>query len=669
MSDGDAASAGFGYALDLIGPMLTADSLEEAAAHATRLFAALSGAEAVAIFLVSGKDTGGEFWVPADEATRLRFRPHLRGLALEFLAQGVPVTTPFPPEVALGLEPVVLPLLDRGRTLGVVCLAGRAGTSAGCASAAVVVARQMAQHQDAAQSLASRARYERWFRQFDAQMRLLERERQKFAAITSQTDTYVFTASPTRNVRWANRAMTAHLSEEGDAAWTGRTCDEVWARLGQPAVAAGDSPCPVARVFSTSRPVHQEFRLDQGDRARAFYVTALPIRDPDGRVQEVLVVVQDLSGLALVRRVEHDLGTVVSSAPVVLFAVDRDGIFRLSEGRGLASLGLEPGQVVGTSAFELYRDVPQIGESLRRALAGEDFSAEVQVGDLAFETRYSPQRDEAGQVIGVVGVATDISERRRLEVRLRDAQQMDALGRLAAGVAEDFGELLTVVMGNVELMLGRLQKDHPLRHPAEEVQRASARGAQLVHRLRLLCPREAVAPQVLDPDALLTGLEGALRRIVGDGVELVVTPAFRPALVRAESIGLEQALLNLVARARGALPQGGRIVLQRGEAVLDGDSQAQHEPPPGTYVTFTVSRSRPADDRSALSRGEPSAASREAGGDTTFGFTLARGIARRWGGDVVEADENGAGVVTTLYLPHFDGAAAQGVDEQQREAA
>src|SRR5512136_1203327 len=142
MSDADAPSAGFEHALDLLGPMLTADSLEEAAAHATRLFAALSGAEAVAFFLASGKDTGGEFWVPADEATRLRFRPHLRGLALEFLAQGAPATSPFPPEVADGLEPSVLALLDRGHTLGIVCFAGRADASAACSSAAVVVARQ-----------------------------------------------------------------------------------------------------------------------------------------------------------------------------------------------------------------------------------------------------------------------------------------------------------------------------------------------------------------------------------------------------------------------------------------------------------------------------------------------------------------------------------------------
>ncbi len=294
----------FEHTLEVVGPLLTADSLEEAAAHATRLFAALSGAEAVALFLVNGKDTGAEFWVPADEPTRIRFRPHLRGLALEFLAQGVPVATPFPPEVANGLVPGVLPLLDRGRTLGVVCLAGPGEGAARCASAAIVVARQMAQHQDSAQSVASRARYERWFRQFDAQMRMLDRERQKFAAISNQTDTYLFTASPARIVHWVNRAMTAQFSTNGDAAWAGRTCDEVWERLGAPAAGEKDSLCPVSRALASGRPEHQEFRRNDDGHAHAFYVTALPIRDPDGRVREILVVAQDLSGLAFVRGAE-----------------------------------------------------------------------------------------------------------------------------------------------------------------------------------------------------------------------------------------------------------------------------------------------------------------------------------------------------------------------------
>jgi PAS domain S-box-containing protein len=664
-----AESERFEQALELLGPMLTAESLEDAAAHATRLFASLSEAEAVALFLVSGKDTGGEFWVPADVATRLRFRPHLRGLALEFLVQGVPVATPFPPEVSSGLEPAVLPLLDRGRTLGVVCFAGRADKAARCASAAVVVARQMAQHQEKVQSQASRARYERWFRQFDSQMRLLERERQKFAAIVSQSDTYVFTADPARTVRWVSRAMATRFSENGGPSWVGRTCDEVWARLGQPAGAAVSTACPVSQALATGRPAHQEFRPDQGARTRAFYVTALPIREPEGRIQEVLVVAQDLSGLELVRRMEQGLQVVVGNAPVVLFAVDREGIFRLSEGRGLARLGLRPGQVVGLSAFEFYRDHPQIVESLRRALAGEDFVAEVQVGELSYETHYSPQRDEAGEVIGVVGVATDVSERSRLAARLRDSQQMNALGRLAASVATDFSELLTVIMGNAELMLGRLKKEHPLRHLAEEVRRAGTQGAQLVRQLQMLIRRESATPQPLDPDVLLAGMESLLRRLTGDDVELVIAPGPRAARVSADRGQLEQALMNLVLHARDALPRGGRVVIERGEVEIEAGCGGRHDLPPGSYVTLTVSRAGPELDDAAQSRIEPSRDVLGDGHEVALGLPLAHDIVRRCGGDMIARSGPETDAAITIRLPRLDGTSAQAEDATLREAA
>jgi len=664
-----AESERFEQALELLGPMVTAESLEEAAAHATRLFASLSEAEAVALFLVNGKDTGAEFWVPADEATRLRFRPHLRGLALEFLVQGVPVATPFPPEVASGLESAVLPLLDRGRTLGVVCFAGRADKAARCASAALVVARQMAQHQEMVHSQSSRARYERWFRQFDSQMRLLERERQKFAAIVSQSDTYVFTADPTRTVRWVSRAMATRFSVNGGPGWVGRTCDEVWARLGEPAGAAVSMACPVAQVLATGRPAHQEFRPDQGARTRAFYVTALPIREPEGRIQEVLVVAQDLSGLELVRRMEQGLQAVVENAPVVLFAVDREGIFRFSEGRGLARLGLRPGQVVGTSAFELYRDQPQIVENLRRALGGEDFVAEVQVGELSYETHYSPQRDEAGEVIGVVGVATDVSERRRLAARLRDSQQMNALGRLAASVATDFSELLAVVMGNAELMLGRLQKDHPLRHPAEEVQRAGTQGAQLVRQLQTLSRRESATPQPLDPDVLLAGMKSLLRRLTGDEVELVLAPSPRPVRVSADRGQLEQALMNLVLHARDALPHGGRVTIERGEAAVEAGGCGRHDLPPGSYVTFTVSRAGPGLAAAAQSRIEPLPDVLESGHEVALGLPLAHDIVRRCGGDMIACGGPETDAAIMIRLPRLDGTSAQAEDATLREAA
>ena len=120
---------------------------------------------------------------------------------------------------------------------------------------------------------------------------------------------------------------------------------------------------------------------------------------------------------------EERLRTVVTSAPIVLFAIDRDGIFTLSEGESLAALGLEPGQLVGRSAFEIYKDVPQIERDLRRALAGEKVTSVVDVAGLTFESRYSSVRNVEGDVVGLIGVSTDITERRRAETALQASEE------------------------------------------------------------------------------------------------------------------------------------------------------------------------------------------------------------------------------------------------------
>ena len=120
---------------------------------------------------------------------------------------------------------------------------------------------------------------------------------------------------------------------------------------------------------------------------------------------------------------ERRLRAVVDNAPVVLFALDREGVFTLSEGKGLRALGYEPGQVVGLSIFEVYRDVPEILRNVRRALGGESVSSIVEVGGLSFETYYDPLRGHDGEVVGVIGVATDVTGRKRAYDRLAESER------------------------------------------------------------------------------------------------------------------------------------------------------------------------------------------------------------------------------------------------------
>ena len=143
-------------------------------------------------------------------------------------------------------------------------------------------------------------------------------------------------------------------------------------------------------------------------------------------------------------RVEGRLRAVMGAAPIVLFAVDRNGVFTVSEGQGLAALGLVSGEAVGRSAFEMYRDAPVVIDAIRRALGGESLTAAVEIGEVVFETRYSPVWD-GGQVAGVIGVAVDITERTRAGAQLEDL--VKAKDQFLATVGHELRTPLTAVVG------------------------------------------------------------------------------------------------------------------------------------------------------------------------------------------------------------------------------
>ena len=153
---------------------------------------------------------------------------------------------------------------------------------------------------------------------------------------------------------------------------------------------------------------------------------------------------------AELRESEERLRTVVTSAPVILFAIDRNGVFTLSEGQGLEAMGLDPGQVVGQSAFQKYSDVPQIGEDLRRALAGERFTSIVDLAELTFETHYSPVRDESDEVVGLIGVSTDITERKKGEQTIRELAVGEERNRMAREIHDTLAQGFTGIVVQLE---------------------------------------------------------------------------------------------------------------------------------------------------------------------------------------------------------------------------
>ena len=297
----------------------------------------------------------------------------------------------------------------------------------------------------------------------------------------------------------------------------------------------------------------------------------------------------DPYSVSVERAHEAPLRDVIDHAPLVLFALDGEGVFTLSTGKGLEALGLGEGEIVGQSVFDVCRDYPHMLDVNRRALGGESVRESVRLGSLEFDVRVEPSLDPDGQVIGATGIALDTTEQRALETQLRQSQKMNAIGQMAGGIAHDFNNLLTAIAGHCELLLEGLHDRPDLRNHPEEIARTVDLAASLTQRLLAFGRRGIVRPETLDLNEVLTGMQLLLGGLVPETIGLVVKRSPGRSWVLTDRVQLEQAVINLVVNARDAMPEGGTLRLTT-EQRAEPPARAVRglEPAPGPYVVLSV---------------------------------------------------------------------------------
>jgi PAS domain S-box-containing protein len=288
--------------------------------------------------------------------------------------------------------------------------------------------------------------------------------------------------------------------------------------------------------------------------------TARAVRRANGAI--VLVACEDITEPKRTQeqlaKTEQRLRAVIANAPIMLFALDRSAVFTLSEGRGLDELGLKPGEVVGQSVFDVYRDAPQVLSNVRRALAGESFSEVVEVNDLIFETHYIPVLDEGGQVTGVNGVAINITERKRAEEKLHKAQaelahvtRVTTMGELAASIAHEVNQPLAAIVANGSACLRWLMGDSPNLDEARETARRiihdGKRASEVISRIRALVRKIDSEKAQLDINhAIQEAINLIQHQAIQKGVTLRTELAGELPPVLGDRVQLEQVILNLV---------------------------------------------------------------------------------------------------------------------------
>ncbi len=268
------------------------------------------------------------------------------------------------------------------------------------------------------------------------------------------------------------------------------------------------------------------------------------------------------------------------------------------------------------------------------------------------------EHDDQGEVVGYIGTAVNISERKQLEEQLHQTQKMDALGQLTGGVAHDFNNLLAVIEGNLSLLERNLGTkpaldDASLMEYIAPAMHASRRGAELTNRLLSFSRKKPLQVETVDLNKVVNGMAALVETTLGADIELSFELTAPNAFADLDSAGFETALLNLVVNSRDAMPEGGKLTLATSELFVDGGaSRATENLPPGSYLVVSVTDAGTGMDEATKEKAiEPFFTTKDTGRGTGLGLSMVYGFAQQSGGHVLINSAPGQGTSVEIYLP------------------
>ncbi|HEX4826116.1 MAG TPA: PAS domain S-box protein [Candidatus Polarisedimenticolaceae bacterium] len=623
--------------------------------------------------------------------------------------------------------------------------------------------------------------YERWVRMLDGQIRVLERERQKLSAVVNHTDAGFLVFDPSLCVVWANAvASEGRAGCVTPAAMVGKACHEVLCGS-----AATCADCPAASTFRTRTVAHHEMAKPGDEGNRTLYATSMPVLSPRGEVDQTMVMVQDISDLTVLRRSEQliresegRLRVLVSQMPAILWSTDRDLRFTSSVGAGLGHLELKANEVVGKTLQEYFgtgdpRALP-IATHLR-ALGGEPSTYEMDWKGRTFHSHVEPLYDAGRQIVGTIGAAIDLTDRkaaeealkqsearkdavvrtaldavigmshdglvtefnpaaeemfgwsrdeaidrpldrliarigngpadvigRRIETmalrkdggefpvevaitrvpivgppvytgyirdlserkcaeerlrlseeQLRQSQKLEAIGTLAGGVAHDFNNMLTAILGYTALLKRGVESGESVTRAAEVIEKAAQRGAALTRQLLGFARKGKNQTVAVDLDATIREVLELLSRTIDKRIRIRHVPGGVSPIVSGDPSQIEQVILNLAVNARDAMPDGGELAFAIDETMLDGE-RAERYPgtQPGPHWRLRISDTGCGIPAEIVGRiFEPFFTTKDRDKGTGMGLAMVYGIVQNHGGGIRVESAVGAGTTVEILLP------------------
>jgi PAS domain S-box-containing protein len=360
---------------------------------------------------------------------------------------------------------------------------------------------------------------------------------------------------------------------------------------------------------------------------------------------------------------------------VAVFIKDLHGRYLLINSAGARFFGRSAAGMLGKDDDACFaaETAQQIQQEDQQIMAeGVTHTAEVVVpaaeGSRTYLVTKEPYRDHPGSVVGVIGIAHDITDRKQLEAQLFQAQKMESIGRLAGGIAHDFNNLLTAINGYIELAHDALPADHPITSDLAEAHKAAQRATTLTRQLLAFARKQPIEPHILNLNDLIHDMDKLLRRLIGEDIDLVTQPAADLGQVIADPGQIEQVLVNLAVNARDAMPEGGKLTIETRNIFLDAAYTHGHvNVTEGPYVLLAVSDTGVGMDAEVQSHVfEPFFTTKEPGKGTGLGLATCYGIVKQHGGFIWVYSEVGHGTTIKIYLSRvFEDAAVRPHTEDQ----
>jgi len=272
-----------------------------------------------------------------------------------------------------------------------------------------------------------------------------------------------------------------------------------------------------------------------------------------------------------------------------------------------------------------------------------------------------PLKDSGGKIVGIMGIGRDITEQRHLEEQLLQSQKLEAVARLTGGVAHDFNNMLTAIIGYSDYLLMSYKQDDSLCSMIHEIKKAGERAASLTQQLLAFSRRQVLKPKVMNINTSISEMEKLLHRLIGEDIKIVTFTEPELKNVKADPIQIEQIIMNLALNARDAMPNGGNLTIETANVYLDENYAIHHvSVQPGPYVMLAISDNGIGMDEETQNHiFEPFYTTKEKGKGTGLGLSTVYGIVKQSNGNIWVYSEPGKGTTFKIYLPQVPEEAEQ----------